>query len=289
MNWSIGHLSKDMQPSATLYACPVSRSNRLRDTACKTCPPRFTIIPIIPLARAQPSVGLGVLPALHQIDFQPAARTLRQRHKEHEGAQEMAPTPQHFCSACHGDLHTRLPNASIGDAADFGRAHPEFRPTLISGWSGERPQQLRLALAQRPQEASGLKFPHALHLSKLGGPAQMHGGWDWGRHSTVRLSTAQPTAHGSCRSRWSGTGVCHASIRPSGGRFARAHGDPAQVVGSCVTSKSCALLVPPILFPSARRLQGAVPMSAADPVRTGRSPPPRRCGYRSVLRAGSVL
>ena len=40
-------------------------------------------------------------------------------HTEHEGPQQMPPTPQHFCADCHADLDARLPDTRLADAARF--------------------------------------------------------------------------------------------------------------------------------------------------------------------------
>jgi hypothetical protein len=59
----------------------------------------------------------------------------------------------------------------LGNAADFGTLHPGFRPAVaLTAGSDKR---TRVAQAQRPREASGLTFPHELHLDPRGGAARM--------------------------------------------------------------------------------------------------------------------
>ncbi len=82
-------------------------------------------------------------------------------HTEHEGAGPMPPTPQAFCADCHGALASRLADTKLGNASDFGTAHPEFRP-LVSAAPGVQ-----------PAGDEGLKFPHKLHLDPMGGVARM--------------------------------------------------------------------------------------------------------------------
>ena len=94
-------------------------------------------------------------------------------HTEHEGPQQMVPTPQQFCSDCHSDLRSRLPDTRLGNAGDFEDAHPEFQPAVLVRWNGEQPVTQRVSLGQRPREESNLKFPHDLHLNATGGVAQM--------------------------------------------------------------------------------------------------------------------
>jgi hypothetical protein len=44
---------------------------------------------------------------------------------------------------------------------------------VLTRWSGNRPMIQRVSLAAKPQEMNNLKFPHAMHLSKTNGVAQM--------------------------------------------------------------------------------------------------------------------
>jgi hypothetical protein len=174
--WSTGHLSAGhaaLQKNCS--ACHVKPFESVRDTACLSChasvhdhgdPFR--------LARARPELtGWGRFQLRVKQAFNlPPGRCI-DCHTEHEGASEMPVTPQKFCSDCHADLKARLPDTRIGNARDFGEAHPEFKPVLVAGWSGGRPVMQRVGLDAHPREASGLKFPHALHLSRSNGVAQM--------------------------------------------------------------------------------------------------------------------
>ena len=93
-------------------------------------------------------------------------------HVEHQGSVVLAAPGQPFCTACHGDLRARLPDTRLGDAGDFATSHPQFQP-LVMVRPGATPELRRLSLDAKPREDSGLKFPHALHLSRSGGVAQM--------------------------------------------------------------------------------------------------------------------
>jgi len=265
--WSSGHLSKghaNLQQNCG--ACHVTPFESVRDTACKTCHAKvhdhaspFRLARATPNQSGWASFQLSVKQAFNL----PPGRCV-DCHKEHEGPLDMAPTPQAFCSACHTDLKDRLPDAHIGDAADFERAHPEFRPTLISGWTGEKAQLRRLSLVQKPKEASGLKFPHALHLDKLGGVAQM------GRRLGMGPQLDCTNCH---RPEPSGAGfqpvemerdcaACHSlDFARSGGTIRTLrHGDPAQLVAELrdfYGLRSAPL--PPSLSPFARRTPGDAP------------------------------
>lgn len=95
-------------------------------------------------------------------------------HTEHEGSGAMPATRQQFCTDCHDGLKTRLPDSKLSDAADFGTAHPQFRPSLIKAVAaGGKPVFAQVSWAPGLKEANGLKFTHAQHLSKANGVAQM--------------------------------------------------------------------------------------------------------------------
>jgi hypothetical protein len=269
--WSSGHLSRahaNLQHDCS--ACHVRPFESVRDTACVAC---HTDIhghaDPFRLARAQPDLTRwGALQLrLKQALNLPPGRCI-DCHTEHQGPQEMAPTPQRFCAACHADLKARLNDTRLGDAADFGRAHPEFQPAFIAGWNGEHPVVRRLSLAGRPQEQSGLKFPHALHLSPVGGPAQM----------ARRLGVGRALDCGNCHrpepqgARFqpvdmeSDCAMCHSLAFDRVGGTVRTlrHGDPAQVVAELRDFyRLRAPPLPPSLAPLARRVPGSAPQAEA--------------------------
>jgi len=51
-------------------------------------------------------------------------------HMEHNGDDGVA-TASPSCTGCHNAMTARLPDATVGDVSDFGRDHPEFRPTVV--------------------------------------------------------------------------------------------------------------------------------------------------------------
>jgi hypothetical protein len=83
----------------------------------------------------------------------------------------MPPPAQAFCADCHGTLKDRLSDTQLGNAADFGTLHPQFRPALPLSAGSDK--LTRVSLAQRPKEASGLTFPHDLHLDPRSGVSRM--------------------------------------------------------------------------------------------------------------------
>lgn len=94
-------------------------------------------------------------------------------HTEHEGAKQMPVTAQRFCTDCHASLDQRLRDTKLDNAGDFTKAHPQFKVAVLTNWKGPRPQFQRMSLDASPREDSGLKFPHALHLSASNGVARM--------------------------------------------------------------------------------------------------------------------
>lgn len=93
-------------------------------------------------------------------------------HKEHEGARPIVLDNDAFCARCHANLAALAPTTTLKPAADFGTAHPEFHPAVVTEL-GATPK--RVSLADRPREMAGLVFPHNKHLTPQGvrGPEGM--------------------------------------------------------------------------------------------------------------------
>jgi hypothetical protein len=174
--WLSGHLSQvhaNLENDCT--ACHAQPFVSVRDESCQACHTRVhDHADLARLARARPGLdGWGRFRLAVQETFNLPAGRCVDCHTEHEGPQEMAPTPQRFCSDCHSGLAERLLDTRLGDASDFGRSHPEFQPSVLIRWDGETPVMQRVSLGANPRENSNLRFPHALHLSRNGGVAQM--------------------------------------------------------------------------------------------------------------------
>lgn len=174
--WSSGRLS---QAHAGLEkncaACHVKAFEAVRDEACTACHTKVhNHADPFRLARAKPDLDRwGKVKLAFQQTFDLPPGRCVECHTEHEGTQAMPATAQRFCSDCHQTLKEKLPDTRLADAGDFGKSHPEFQPALITHWDGNRPVMQRVSLNRRPQEMSNLKFPHAMHLSKTNGVAQM--------------------------------------------------------------------------------------------------------------------
>ena len=108
-----------------------------------------------------------VNPATH--DYPNLTKDLCQScHKEHQGEAPIVLKDQDFCADCHRNLSTEEPDAKLFDVRDFGRDHPEFRPTVMVDATQGKSQRLKLDPAAWPVEQSNLRFSHKAHL-KAGG------------------------------------------------------------------------------------------------------------------------
>lgn len=173
--WSPGPLSlAHHQLEAKCEACHVKPFEAVRDETCLSCHKDIhDHAPTARLAKARGTGGLGdqLQWRVAQMFGKPGPGACSDCHTEHEGAGRMPPPAQGFCADCHGSLKSGLPDTLLGNAADFGRVHPQFRPALaLAAGSGAL---TRVSLAKRPREASGLAFSHKLHLNPRGGAAQM--------------------------------------------------------------------------------------------------------------------
>jgi hypothetical protein len=177
--WSPGKLSAAHHGlEQNCVACHVKAFVSVRDESCKAChadahdhaPPER-----IAGARAAPGLGGAVLEKVAKAFGKPGPGACVDCHKEHLGEGRMAATPQQFCTDCHGTLKSRLTDTKLGDAGDFGTAHPEFRPLVAvkAAVPGGHPTFERISLTEKSRNFSGLKFPHDMHLSSTNGVARM--------------------------------------------------------------------------------------------------------------------
>ncbi|HET8613057.1 MAG TPA: cytochrome c3 family protein, partial [Sphingomonas sp.] len=175
-SWSAGPLSRAHAALAhDCKACHVGAFVAVPDSACKSChadtadhadPHRLAV------ARGAPEGIAGLKQRIAEAFGRDPGRCV-DCHIEHQGPGPMPAVPQGFCADCHGDLKAALPDTKLGDASDFGREHPQFTPVVMTT-PGDHPRFSRITLGDAPLvQDSGLKFPHALHMSRTGGVAQM--------------------------------------------------------------------------------------------------------------------
>lgn len=175
--WSTGKLSRAHHAlEQRCEACHVRPFEPVADKACLSChqeirdhaaPARISV------ARGEPGAGGKVLWAVAHAFGKPGPGACTDCHTEHESETRMQPAAQQFCADCHDGLQSRLETTKLGDAADFGTLHPQFRamiPTRLGSGALSR-----LSLSDRPRENSGLRFTHVLHLDRRGAVARMAG------------------------------------------------------------------------------------------------------------------
>lgn len=317
-SWEAGKLSKAHAALENdCQACHVDAFVAVRDQACVAChtdthqaeaaglqrtaatgpgrpgPKAYDHAPLDMMlaARGEADFG-GRIKAFFKRSFNVPEGRCVDCHTEHEGAGPMPATQQAFCADCHDGLQGRLQTAGlksgIGDAADFGVKHPEFRPRILAGYddsqkiafdrrdarSGGDPLlgwKTERAVLDRPlQQAGGLKFTHAQHLSGSNGVAQMwrqvapgqgqamdcqdcHKTDPTGtRYQPVRMETA-------CQ-------ACHSlGIETIGGTVRQLpHGQPAQVIADIRAFYGSAGSFRPTGLPLARYTRGRPGEANAD-------------------------
>ncbi len=133
-------------------ACHQAPFERVKDAACVTChtdvrhhadPAKFTFASF-------------------------ANQSCESCHQEHNGNQTIVLRDQGFCADCHGNLKSLSSAVTVGNVTDFGRDHPQFRPTIIQDAATGAVIRAALDASPKPEEHSGLKFPHDKHLKPEG-------------------------------------------------------------------------------------------------------------------------
>lgn len=177
--WKSGHLSlAHHNLENDCQACHTKAFVAVTDNACLACHKEdaHSHIPDgarLLRARGEPQGMARLTQAVASTFNRPQGRCVG-CHTEHEGAGAMPATRQQFCTDCHDGLRSRLPDSKLADAADFGTAHPQFRPSLIQAVAADgKPVFAQVSWAPGLKEANGLKFTHAQHLSHTNGVAQM--------------------------------------------------------------------------------------------------------------------
>ena len=297
--WSSGSLSRGhaaLKDDCT--ACHVKPFEAVRDSACKAChvaihdhgdPFR--------LARARPDLGRwGRIELRFKEAFDLPPGRCVECHTEHEGSKPMPVAAQRFCADCHSGLSAKLPDTKLPDAGDFGRTHPPFRPALIAGWSGDRPLVRRVSPGERPLETSNLKFPHALHLSRTSGVAQMARrlAADHGFGAALQCRDCHDPAPDGARFQpvdmEEDCAMCHslAFDRVGGTLRTLRHGEPAQVVADLRDFyRGRSAPAPSVLMPAARRRPGDAP-DLRNRIQFARGPGSAERAIRAVFSPGGA-
>ena len=289
--WSTGPLSlAHKNLGGDCQACHTEAFVAVTDKACLTCHTKDAHDHIsdqarLLKARGEPSGMAAVQRAFADAFNRPAGRCV-DCHTEHEGAAAMPATQQKFCTDCHDGLKSRLPDTKIADAADFGTAHPQFKPTIVAGMDGGKPLFQRASWTPGLKEDNGLKFTHGEHLSKTNGISQMVrrmpgrfaandglGCADCHKADSVGTRFQPVVMEDSCQS-------CHSlSFDKVDGTFRTLrHGEPEQVVAELRSFyRGGAPTRPASLLSMARRVPGdaALRSTASDYARAVRFFPTR--------------
>lgn len=271
-SWSSGPLSKAHAAlKDDCQSCHVEPFVAVTDTACVSChtgehekmsaahanASTATLI----AARAPPGAGDRVLAGFAEAFNRPQGRCV-ECHTEHEGAGPMIATPQQFCADCHDGMAGRI-KTSLGDAADFGVDHPQFRP-LVRPAAGAK--LVRASLDSNPRDISGMKFPHDVHMDARGGVARMAASFA-GRYGFGRAGLECKDCHSAERDGVSfkpvemeaDCAMCHSLAFETVGGVTRTlrHGEPAQVIADLTAYyRSTAPTRPLALGGMARRRPG---------------------------------
>lgn len=155
-------------------ACHTTPFVAVRDETCLTCHENIgdhAAMPRQAIARGPPEGFAAVLWKVAHTFNKPGPGACSDCHTEHEGLTRMAAPSQQFCADCHDAMDTRLADTALGNASDFGTAHPQLQAAVFTRRGQEEP--VRVPLGGNPKEFNGLAFPHALHLNPQGGPARM--------------------------------------------------------------------------------------------------------------------
>lgn len=148
--WNPGPLIRAHQPvERDCGACHEKAFRQVRNGACLECHAKVGTH----VAHASRAAGLFT------------AQACTACHAEHKGARATHRDDDGECVACHREVRARAPGATSHDASDFARGHPPFRLTLpAAGGALVRVRQGEGAV----KEATGLKFPHEVHLDPAG-------------------------------------------------------------------------------------------------------------------------
>ena len=174
-NWSTGKLSRaHHQLEGKCETCHVQGFVAVNDQTCRTCHKDshdHADANRLALARGHPGLGAAALDKVSALFNRPGPGACIDCHIEHDGPAAMAAPQQKFCADCHAGLKQQLPDTRLGNAADFGTAHPQFAPRIVT--NADSRTLRRVSLDTKPREDSGLTFPHKLHLDTMGGAARM--------------------------------------------------------------------------------------------------------------------
>ena len=174
MVWSSGPLSSAHAGlSNKCGACHTQPFVSVTDSACISCHKADATPAHAATARMEKGrlASTGFISSLHKGLNLPEGRCAS-CHKEHEGPRGALMVSETFCTDCHTSLSSRLTDTRITNVPSWEQ-HPQFKATIVSVPSLTAPRFERVSLSSKPQEQSGLVYPHDLHLSATNAVANM--------------------------------------------------------------------------------------------------------------------
>ncbi len=194
-SWSTGKLSKAHHAlEQSCEACHVAPFVSVRDEACLACHKDIgdhADRNRLASARGPMEGSDAMLWRVAAAFGKEGPESCTTCHTEHEGAGRMEPAAQQFCSSCHGTLDRRLTDTTLANAHDFGTDHPQLQAAVHTSAGSDRIS--RVTLDGNAREDSGLRFPHATHLSTTNGVARMAGNLEGYGEALVCADCHRPT------------------------------------------------------------------------------------------------
>ena len=238
-SWSSGTLSNaHASLSNNCGACHQKAFVSVTDSSCQACHTASALPDHA--APARMSKGrlpeIGVMGAAHSAFNLPQGRCTS-CHKEHEGEATVMTVAESFCTDCHSGLKGRLPDTAVANVPGWEK-HPDFRATLVSSPSADKPVFTRTALTGA-REKSGLIYPHDIHQSTTNAVANMAQKQQLPLEADGALPCSYCHKADSDQVRFkpidmeANCGACHdlAFARDGGTVRTLPHGKPAQVAG----------------------------------------------------------
>lgn len=133
-------------------------------TSCHTTP--FEPVPDAPCINCHRTIGDHAADPTVQTAVFGGARCVS-CHLDHKGEHGLVRSDATLCAACHAGLKAKHPSSTLANVSDFARDHPAFSLSVLNASTAEV-ERIAASRVASFQEASGLKFPHAKHLSPAG-------------------------------------------------------------------------------------------------------------------------
>ncbi|MCZ4316787.1 hypothetical protein O4H66_25570 [Comamonadaceae bacterium G21597-S1] len=178
--WNPGGLSSAHQGFAQdCRACHDKPFERVQDATCTTC---------------HQNTGehiRDVTIAQHTFQGQRCATC----HKEHQGPAGMRTADAIGCVQCHGNVRAYSALTTLDNVSDFAKDHPPFRLSMRQR-DTQPPKVLRISQTPELRNATGLVFPHDIHLAKAGIQSPTGPAASGGRVALVCANCHEPDAAG---------------------------------------------------------------------------------------------